>query len=172
MAGRDGEFRKGIGYLVELEGTALGELHGAADYFGSVGEELFHLRRALYVELVGIELEALGIVDGVRGLYAEQDFVGVVVVFAEVVAVVGGYQRDVELFFEAEEIGVDFLFQFQALVLNFEKEVAAAEDVLIAGRRSLWRLRTFRPSGWRRLLRPGSRRSRSGPRRVWRGSFC
>ena len=53
------------------------------------------------------------------------------IVFAEIVAVVGGDERDVEIFFQAEEIGVDFLFELQALVLNFEEEVAAAEDVLI-----------------------------------------
>ena len=91
---------KGLVHLVELEGATLGELHGAADHFGRVGEELFHFRRAFHVELVGIELEALGVVDGVRGLDAEQDFVGVGVVVAEVVGVVGGDEGDVELFFQ------------------------------------------------------------------------
>ncbi len=122
---------KGLFTLLSLKVAALGELHGAADDFGRVGEELFHLLGAFYVELVGVEFEALGVVDGVRGLHAEQDFVGVVVVFAEVVAVVGGDEGDVELFFHAEEVGVDFLFQFEALVLDFEEEVSAAEDFLV-----------------------------------------
>jgi len=47
------------------------------------------------------------------------------------VRVVGGDERDVQLAFEAEEGFVDLLFVFEALVLDFEVEVALAEDVLI-----------------------------------------
>ena len=127
----NGELREGIVDLGQLERAALGELHGAVDDFGRVREELLHLAGGFDVELVGVELEALGIVDRGERLDAEQNVVRVGVVFAEVVAVVGGDERDVEVFFEAEEIGVDLLFELEALVLNFEEEVAAAEDVLV-----------------------------------------
>ena len=69
--------------------------------------------------------------DRVRGLHAQQHLVRVMIVFAQIVAVVGGYQRNVQLFFQAEEVGMDLLFQLQALVLNFQKEIAPAEDVLV-----------------------------------------
>ena len=167
-----GKFRERIGDLVQLERTTLGKLHGAADHFRSMGEEPFHLRRALDVELVGIEFEALGVVDGVGGLHAEQHFVRMMIVFAEIVAVVGGDQRDVQLFFQAKEVGVDFLFQFQALVLDFEEEIAAAENVLILAWRSFGRFVLALPSGCCRARRPGSRKSRSGPSRASPGSFC
>ena len=99
-----------------------------------MGEEPFHLRRALDIELVGIELEALGIVDGVRGLHAQQHLMRVMIVFAEIVAVVGGDQRNIQFFFQAEQVGMDLLFQFQSLVLDLQEEIAAAENVLVLSR--------------------------------------
>ena len=62
-------------------------------------EQPFHIIRALDIELVGIELEAFGIVDGVRGLHTQQHLVRVMIVFAEIVTVVGGDQRNVQFFF-------------------------------------------------------------------------
>ena len=59
------------------------------------------------------------------------------VVLAEVVAVVGGDERDVEFALEAEEVVVDFLLELETLVLNLEKEIAATEDVLVLESRSL-----------------------------------
>jgi hypothetical protein len=53
------------------------------------------------------------------------------VLTAEVVRVVGGDHGDVELALEAVERFVNLLLVFEALILNFEKEVALAEDVLV-----------------------------------------
>ncbi len=58
------------------------------------------------------------------------------VVFAEVVAVVGGDQRNAEFLLQTEEVLVDALLLRQALVLDFEEEIAAAEDVLKLGGRA------------------------------------
>ena len=63
---------------------------------GACEKSALHLVGGLDVELVGVELEALGVVDAAGGLHAEQDFVGAGVVVAEVVGVVGGDERDVE----------------------------------------------------------------------------
>ena len=63
---------------------------------------------------------------------------------ADVVAVVGGDQRDVELFFHPEQASRDVLVGLQAVVLDFEEEVPFAEDFL-SGRRFSWPLRTSRP---------------------------
>jgi hypothetical protein len=131
VPGWDRKLRKRIGYLIQLERAALSKLHGAADHFRRVGEKPFHLSSALDVELIAIELEALGIVDGVRRLHAQQHFMRMMIVFAEIVAVVGGDQRNIQFLFQPEEIGVDFLFQLESLILDFQEEVAAAENVLI-----------------------------------------
>ncbi len=131
VSGRDRELRKRVLYLVELELAALGKLHGAAHDLRGMREDLLHLGRRLHVELVGVKLEPLGSVDRPGRLYAEQDFVRVVVVLAEIMRVVGGDKRDVELFFQAEKIGVNLLLELKALVLDFKEEVAAAEDVLV-----------------------------------------
>ncbi len=57
--------------------------------------------------------------------------VRVVIVFAQVVAVVGGHQRDAELSLHLEAGRMDLLFQLQPLVLYFEEEVPLAENVLV-----------------------------------------
>ena len=65
------------------------------------------------------------------GLHAEHHVVRVGVFAAEVVRVVGGDERDIEIALQAEEGLVNLLFLLEALVLNLEIEVAAAEDVLV-----------------------------------------
>jgi hypothetical protein len=50
---------------------------------------------------------------------------------AEIVRVVRRDERDVELSLKAEKRLVNLFFVLEALVLNFEKEVALAEDVLV-----------------------------------------
>ncbi len=80
------EFGEGIFDLGELELAALGELHGAGADFGRVGEEAMHLLGGLDVELLRVELEALGVVHAAGGLDAEQDFVGAGVLVFDVVA--------------------------------------------------------------------------------------
>ena len=77
------------------------------------------------------------VVDLGAGLDAEHYVVGVRVLAAEIMRVVGDDEGDVEILLEAEEVVVDLVFGLEALVLNFEKEVAAAEDVLVLERRSL-----------------------------------
>ncbi len=121
------ELGEGIFDFGEFEVAALRELHGAGADFGSVGEEAVHLFGGLDVELLGIELEALGIVHGPGGLDAEEDFVGAGVLVFDVVGVVGGDQRDVEVAFEAEHGFGDGFVGGEAVVLDFEEEVAAAE---------------------------------------------
>jgi len=71
------------------------------------------------------------------GLHAEHHVVSVGILTAEVVRIVGEYHGDVEFAFQPEERLVDLLFLLEALVLNFEIEISAAEDVLILGGRGL-----------------------------------
>src|ERR1700721_2241776 len=53
------------------------------------------------------------------------------IVLAQIVTVVGRYQRNTEFLLHAEHIRVDLLFELQPLILNFEKEIPLAEDALI-----------------------------------------
>ncbi len=80
----------------------------AAD-FGVLGEGAEHLVGGLDVELLGVELEALGVVHAAGGLDAEQDFVRAGVVGGDVVGVVGGDQRDVEFVLHLEHRVADGL---------------------------------------------------------------
>ena len=80
-------------------------------------------------ELVAVELHAGGVVDRLAGLDAEHHVLRVGVVFAEIVAVVGGDQRQAEIFFQLEEAGMDAVLHLQALILNLEKEILFAENV-------------------------------------------
>ena len=133
----DREGRERILHRVQLEVAALGDLHGAGKQGGVVREEARHLVGALDEELVGVELEAILVVNLGAGLDAEHHVVGVRVFAAQVMGIVGGDEGDVEVFFQAEEIVVDLAFGFEALVLDFEIEVAAAEDVLVLKRDAL-----------------------------------
>ena len=92
-------------------------------------EDAGHFVVALDEELVAVELHAGGVANGFAGLDAEHDVLGVGVVFAEIVAVVGGDQRQAEIFFQLEEAGMDAVLHFQALILNLEIEILFAENV-------------------------------------------
>ena len=69
------------------------------------------------------------VAHGLAGLDAEQDFLSVRVFVVEIVAIVGGDKGDAGFLGEADELAVDALFDGQALVLNFEEEIAFAENV-------------------------------------------
>ena len=114
-----------------LQVAAVDELHGAGADLGRLGEGAEHLLGGLDVELLGVELEALGVVHAAGGLHAEQNLVGAGVVGGDVVRVVGGDQRDVEFAFHLKRSFADGLVGIEAVVLNFEEEVALAEEVLV-----------------------------------------
>ena len=90
-----------------------------------------HFFGALYKELVAVEVEAFLVVDLGAGLHAEHHVVRVGVFTAEIMRVVGGDKGNIQFAFQAEERCVNLLFVLQALILNFEKEIALAEDVLV-----------------------------------------
>ena len=123
-------------------------------------KEARHFFGALDKKLVAVEFEAVGLVDFCAGLHAEHYVVGVRVFTAQVVRVVGGDERNAELALEAEEVGMDLLFFGQALVLNFEVEIALAEDVLILTGRCRGFFIAGRPPAPRKARRSGSRRNR------------
>ncbi len=62
---------------------------------------------------------------------------GVVIVFAEIVRVVRRDQRNLELFLQAEHVVLDFLVEFEPMILQFEEEVAVPEDIPVLNRGAL-----------------------------------
>ncbi len=84
-------------------------------------------------KLVAVKLHARRVVNRLAGLNAEHDVLRVGVVFAEVVAVVGGDQRQAKIFFQLEEAGMDAVLHLEALVLNLEVEVLFAENISVGG---------------------------------------
>ena len=93
-----------------------------------LAEQLHHLVARLEVEIGRVPTHAVGVVHRLAGLDAEQDFVRAGVLFAEVVGIVGGDEREAGFLREAVELGGEALVLFEVVVLDFEEEV-------IAGRR-------------------------------------
>ncbi len=114
---------------LNLDVAAGSDIHGAAQRFRKFTEDLRHLHSALKVKLVGLELHAIGIAHGLAGLDAEQHFLGMSVVVMEVMAIVGGDERDTGLFRKPDQLAIDIFFDWQSLILNFEKKIAFAKYV-------------------------------------------
>ena len=84
--------------------------------------------------LVAVELEAVGIRTQRAGLYAQQRIVSSVVDLVGVVAVVRGEDRGTDLLCDLEQLRIGTDLFGDAVVLQLDKEVVAAKDVLEATR--------------------------------------
>nr|WP_233542636.1 hypothetical protein [Kocuria tytonis] len=124
-----GEARHVVGGGVEVHLAALGDLQGVVAGLREVPEDLPHLLRGLEVELVGVELEALGVLQGGAGLNAQQRGVGLGVLRVGVVQVVGGHQGQVQLPGQAQQVPGDPLLDAQPVVHELAVEVLGPEDV-------------------------------------------
>ncbi len=100
-----------------------------------VDEELPHFFRGLQIELVGVELEPVRVVERRAGLDAQQRGVRLGVLLVGVVRVVGGEQPGVELARHLHELRVDVTLFGQTVVLELDEERVAPEDVLETRRR-------------------------------------
>ena len=96
-----------------------------------VGEERPHLGRGLHVELVRLELQAARRVEVVPGPDAQQDVVGVGLLLADVVQVVGDHERETDLRRQSEQLLVEPALLGQAVVLQLQEEVVAPQDVAV-----------------------------------------
>ena len=114
---------------IELELAAISDFQGGGKRFGHLGKDLRHLIGRLYVELVVGELHAVDVVDAFACLNAQQDVVRSGVLLAQVVAIVRGDERDIELGGQPNQFGVDAALLFKSLVLELDVVVAAPEDL-------------------------------------------
>ena len=130
----DGKVREGILLARQRQVAALGDFQRPLHRLRHRPKHLQHLLGALEVELVGVELHPVGIADQLAHLDAEQDVVRVRVPFGQVVAIIGGDQRDAGLLRHPQQVGLDAMLLFQALVLDFQIEIPRAQDVAVLAR--------------------------------------
>ena len=90
----NGELGKGIVDRVQLEVAALGDFHGPRQDPGRVGKQARHFVGGLDKELIGVELEAVRVLNLGVGLHAQHHVVRVRVFAAEIMRVVGCDQRE------------------------------------------------------------------------------
>ena len=113
-------------YLAPLRDT-----HGVAHGVGMITEHLLHLGHGLQEELIAVILETFFVARVFAGADTQQDVVRVLVRVLEVVDVVGGHQRHVEVARNRQQSLVDDALLLDALVLHLEEEVIGTQDVAI-----------------------------------------
>ncbi len=111
----------------QLHIAALRHLHCFGDGLGAVSKGSFHLLRRLEIELVGGKAEAAGVVDGLAGLDAEEHLVGLGLLAIQVMAVVGGDERDGKLPGKLLEAPVDDGLFRDVVLLHLKVEAVAEE---------------------------------------------
>ena len=129
MPVRNRKRRKWVGNRRDLHVAAAGDIHGAAECLGNLAKHACHLRGCLKIKLIRRELHAPFIAHGLAGLNAQQDFLRVGIVVMQIVAVVRRYQRNSGLLRQSHQIRVHALLDFEALILNLEKEIIFSENV-------------------------------------------
>ena len=119
---------------LDLDVGALGDQQRVVARVGQLAEHVAHLGRRLDVEVVAVELEALGVALERAGLHAQERVVRLGVFLVRVVAVVGREQRRLQLARDVEERPEHANVVVDVVVLQLDEEVIAPEDVLEARR--------------------------------------
>ena len=106
------------------------------DRFGYLRpENRIHLIIALEIELLMIHhRHAVRIIHLAAGGNAEQDILCARMFLADIMDIVRGNERELELLGEFDELSVDELLFFDAVILNFEEEIIVSEDIEIIGK--------------------------------------
>ena len=117
----------------EIEIAELRHAGRVPDGLGPVVEGGEHLLRGLHVELVGVEAHPVRLVHRLAGLQAEQQVVHPGVGLLQVVAVVGGHERDAELLVDLPQALVGDLLLGYGVLLDLQEIVVLAEDVAVFG---------------------------------------
>ncbi len=116
--------------VFEVHFAPLGDEKGVVAGFGVVAEHVPHLCGGLQVELVGVELEPVRVVQRRRRLHTQQGGVSRRVVGVGVVQVVGGQEGNIHFLGQAQQVGNGPALDIDAMVHNLSEEVLFAEDVL------------------------------------------
>ena len=131
FARRAGKFRQIRGGKIEADLAAPGDAAGVCQRLGIRLESHGHLVRILEVELVGCEGGGAPHIDRCVGLDAHQNRLRVCVLAAQVVAVVGGNQRQPAVLCKVDQHGQHGPLLCQPVVLNFDIEMLGTEGFRI-----------------------------------------
>ena len=123
------KFGKRILHGIDFDVAAPGNRHGALQRVRNFAEDLRHFLRRLEEELVGGKFHAMRIAHRLAGLNAEQDFLSVRIGVCQIVAIVRGDEGNSGFTREADDFRIDALFDFQSLILDFQKKVSLAENI-------------------------------------------
>ena len=115
----EGEFQ--VAHLRDLPGVLHRPLEG--------GKESLHLLRAAQVEVPGLVAHPVLIVQRLAGLDAKEHVVGLRVLLAQVVGVVGADHGDARLLVDAQNPTVHLHLVRDAVVLEFQVEPVRPEEV-------------------------------------------
>ena len=125
------EMRQMVVVELKFDVAALRDLRRVLEGLVQLREARAKLLLRLDVEFVGGELQAVGLVDGLAGLDAEQDVLHNGVLAAQIVGVVRDDQRQASLPGELQQHRVDLCLLGQAVVLQLEIEIVRAEDTAV-----------------------------------------
>ena len=123
------------------------------------GEQLVHLVCGLDVEFIGLELHAVGVLNGLAGLDAQQDALHLGVLFAQIMGVVGGCHGDARLPGKLDELRQNSGILFQAVILQFDVVILCTEQIPVPQRSRLCALVVPCQNGLRDLARQTGRKA-------------
>ncbi|KAF5035124.1 hypothetical protein DSECCO2_588920 [anaerobic digester metagenome] len=133
LAGRGLVDREMVVAELEREVDALGDLAGVGERLRHVGEGGGHLLGRAVVEVLGGEAHALFVVHAGGRLDAQQDVVGLGVVGVQVMAVVGGDERQLQVIGQFDQEIVDRGLLGDAVGLELEIEAVRKERHVLPG---------------------------------------
>ena len=125
----DGELGEQDPVELDLDVAALRDLERAPQRVALAGEVAGHLLGGLEVEVVGLELPVVRVLERVARLDAEQRLVGARVLVAQVVDVAGRDGREARRRRELDELRQDPLLHVEVGVLELDVDVVAPEDL-------------------------------------------
>ena len=137
----------------------LGDFSRIGTGFRHHGEQLVHLVGGLDVEFIGLELHAVGILNGLAGLDAQQDALHLGVLFAQIMGVVGGCYGDARLPGKLDELRQNGSILLQAVILQFDVVILCTEQVPVPQRSRLCALVVPCQNGLRDLARQTGRKA-------------
>ena len=115
------------------------------------GEQVIHFICSLDVKFVGLELHAVGILNGLAGLDAQQDGLHLGIFLAQIVGVIGGRHGDAGFPRQLDELRQNDVVLFQPMVLQLDVIIAFSEQIPIPQGRGLGPLVVPGQNGLRHL---------------------
>ena len=111
--------------------AALGNAERVGERLRIILEDLGHFLGSLQIKLIPVIPEPLGVVHRLARPDAQQHVVRLEIGILQVMDIVGGDERQAQVFRDRLESGVDDELLVDTLVLHLEEEIARTENVAI-----------------------------------------